>query len=139
MDKVCTKCSELKPLSEFVKSKTTKTGYRGLCKTCFNSYYAKRRETHYDQVRSYEKKFHRARRLKYEYGITEEDYAKLLDDQSGKCAICNSSTKLVIDHCHSSGQVRGLLCTTCNTGLGMFKDTPDFLINAIKYLKGKYQ
>lgn len=56
--------------------------------------------------------------------------------QSGKCLICNEIPKrLVVDHCHTSGKVRGLLCDHCNTGLGRFKDSPELLMAAIRYLK----
>ena len=133
----CTKCNEVKPQIDFVKSNTTKSGYRGCCKLCFNAYYAKRREEKYEQVREYEKKFHRARRLKYEYGITEEYYSNLISLQNNSCVICSTSftiTPAKIDHCHTSGIVRGLLCNTCNLGLGHFKDKKELLQNAINYL-----
>jgi len=131
----CTKCNETKSIEEFVKSKTTKSGYRGICKTCFNAYYAKRRVEKYEQVRSYEKKFHRQRRLKYEYNTTEEVISEMAQKQEHKCAICFKESKLVIDHCHVGGQVRGLLCTNCNTGLGQFKDNVESLRMAIEYLE----
>lgn len=133
--KACTKCGETKDLDAFVKSKTTKSGYRGCCKTCFNTYYAQRRIDKYEQVREYERKFHKERRLKYEYQTTQEHIDSLYVSQNGKCAICQSEGKLVIDHCHNNGQVRGLLCPKCNLGLGHFRDNTSFLNNAIKYLK----
>lgn len=70
------------------------------------------------------------------YGITGEDYKKILVKQGGKCAICRKipTKKLFIDHCHKSKKVRGLLCHHCNTGLGMFKDSTKFITNATKYL-----
>lgn len=134
MKKCCTKCGEEKSQEDFVKSKTTKSGYRGICKTCFNAYYEQRRVEKYEQVRSYEKKFHRQRRLKHEYGITEEEVSELNTKQGGKCAICKEEVKLVIDHCHTNGHVRGLLCSPCNVGLGHFKDNVSRLLNAINYL-----
>lgn len=77
----------------------------------------------------------RRKRLKYKYGISVENYNWLLEEQDGKCKICGNKTDLVIDHCHKSTRVRGLLCNQCNTGLGCFKDNPDFLTCAIEYLK----
>lgn len=68
------------------------------------------------------------------YGITREEYERLVDKQSNKCKICNKVAKLSIDHCHESGVVRGLLCTQCNSGLGLFKDNTEFLSSAIEYL-----
>jgi len=85
-------------------------------------------------VREYEKKFHKERRLKYEYGLTVDDFNKMLEDSEGKCAICERESKLVIDHCHSSGKVRGLLCQTCNKGLGLVYDSRAYLYRAIQYL-----
>ena len=71
------------------------------------------------------------------YGITVEQYQDLLDSQDGKCAVCKSEFTHTphIDHCHSTGVVRGLLCPTCNTGLGKFRDNVDVLLSAISYLK----
>ena len=78
--------------------------------------------------------------LKSNYGITEEEYDKLLKAQDNKCAICgkteeNSGRKLSVDHCHTSNGIRGVLCTACNTALGKFKDDVHLLEMAIKYLK----
>ena len=55
---------------------------------------------------------------------------------NGHCAICNgeSRRKLVLDHCHATGKLRGFLCSPCNTGLGMFKDKPEVLLAAAEYL-----
>lgn len=55
--------------------------------------------------------------------------------QNNKCFICDEEAKLVVDHDHSTGKVRGLLCSICNTGIGMFKDSTKNLEKAIEYLK----
>lgn len=69
------------------------------------------------------------------FGMTIEDYEKLIVKQKGCCALCGLRTRaLVIDHCHDSGRVRGLLCKNCNVALGHFKDEPAVLRKAIKYL-----
>ncbi len=64
----------------------------------------------------------------------------MLDDQVGRCAICeiefSDTVKYVVDHCHSTNKVRGLLCYPCNVALGMFKDQPTILERAINYLNG---
>lgn len=76
-------------------------------------------------------------RLK-KYGITPSDRAAILQSQYGKCAICQcdeSGRKFHIDHCHSTGTVRGLLCEQCNLGIGKFKDDPDALERAAMYLR----
>ncbi len=76
------------------------------------------------------------------YNIGLEDYNKMWADQSGCCAICGIHSSalpksLMVDHCHATGAVRGLLCNECNLGVGKFKDNITTLQNAIKYLGGK--
>lgn len=68
------------------------------------------------------------------YGVTPEEYAALLDNCHGLCTICKSSDPLIVDHNHSTGNVRGLLCNSCNTGLGLFRDNPELLAHAVDYL-----
>lgn len=83
----------------------------------------------------------RAYRLWGKYKITVEDYDALLAKQGGVCAICSADTPGTshgfwhVDHCHTGGQVRGLLCSTCNTGLGSFYDQPSTLRRAAEYLE----
>lgn len=75
-------------------------------------------------------------RLK-KYGLTLSQWRKMLSKQGGVCAICgDGKANLVIDHCHTTGKVRGLLCSHCNTGLGCFKDRRSSLIYAVRYLDG---
>ena len=88
---------------------------------------------------------HTSRYLERTYGITAADYAALLVKQDEKCAICGGEgflmdkekhkIKLVVDHDHSTGQVRGLLCHNCNRALGLFHDNTEHLEAAIHYLK----
>jgi hypothetical protein len=74
------------------------------------------------------------------YGITAQEYDDLLTAQSGVCAICGHSERyrdrqrLAVDHCHTTGRVRGLLCSACNKGIGCFEDDPAILERAIDYL-----
>lgn len=81
----------------------------------------------------------KAQRLR-KYGIEPSDFLDMLTMQKGMCAICghedatNRSFFPVVDHCHESGRVRGLLCMNCNQGLGKFKDDPNRLFSAIAYL-----
>ena len=83
--------------------------------------------------------------LKKYFGITIDDYQSMLEKQKYVCAICcerevevnhktNNINDLSVDHCHSTGKVRGLLCTKCNQGLGCFKDSKDLLRRASDYL-----
>lgn len=74
----------------------------------------------------------------WRYGISLEDYDAMVDRQENLCAICRGVTEgrpLCVDHCHDTGKVRGLLCVTCNVGLGSFRDRTDLLIAAAKYLR----
>jgi hypothetical protein len=79
----------------------------------------------------------RAYRLRHDYGITVERMNQLLQSQDSRCAICRAvfTGTPHVDHCHQSGVVRGLLCSKCNTGLGLFQDNETRLFNAIDYLR----
>lgn len=78
--------------------------------------------------------------LRDKYGITEAQYDEMLIQQNGKCAICETDKptgkwkRFAVDHCHKSGNVRGLLCNECNRGMGLLRDSPDLLIKAAEYL-----
>jgi hypothetical protein len=73
--------------------------------------------------------------LKRKYGITSADYEAMRAKQEGRCAICTrESEKLVVDHCHATGVVRGLLCQLCNISLGYLEDDPYSAVSAAKYL-----
>jgi hypothetical protein len=125
--KQCGKCKEIKTLNEFTNDKYTVTGKTSLCKICISNKYTT------EEARGFA--------YKYRYGITLEDYKNMYILQEGRCDICKeSSEKLVVDHCHTNGNVRGLLCTSCNSGLGFFKDNIANLLEASKYLiKNNYQ
>jgi len=76
------------------------------------------------------------------YRLSADDYARLVAEQAGKCAICEREPGgkgtmgvLHVDHCHESGNTRALLCQKCNTGLGSFKDSPQLLVKAAFYLR----
>ena len=84
--------------------------------------------------------YFRTARLKSRYGITMDDYANMLADQDGVCAICGyapSSDKkaLMVDHDHKTGNIRGLLCIHCNTGIAYLKDDIGVLGKAADYLQ----
>src|SRR5260221_104495 len=63
------------------------------------------------------------------YGLTPETYNKLVEDQEAKCKICGGSKRLCVDHNHSDGAVRGLLCKQCNSQLGWFENRKDTILN----------
>lgn len=80
----------------------------------------------------------RSRHLLVKYGITAEQWDEMFAEQGGLCAICRGPEEDVhrfhVDHCHESGKVRGLLCHSCNTGIGHFREDPSILQNAAAYV-----
>jgi len=81
--------------------------------------------------------------LQKTYGLSQKEYDDLEKAQEGKCAVCRGEgfkmrehhfKTLVVDHCHTTNKVRGLLCHNCNRALGLLKDNLNTLNNAIKYL-----
>ena len=72
------------------------------------------------------------------YGLTPEAYQEMLEEQGGLCSICRQSSNersLAVDHDHISGRVRRLLCTQCNIGIGLFRESPAFLRQAAEYIE----
>ncbi len=74
--------------------------------------------------------------LKRHYGLSLEDFEAM--SRSG-CQVCHSTAKLVVDHCHDTGVVRGVLCSTCNSGFGMFKDNLELLKGAVNYMERHFE
>lgn len=162
----CYVCTIVKPICEFYPSKRKNGGgYQYECKSCTRSYKTEFRRKHYQRLSEALKKYKRdnpekiraARNksakanpdthydymLKKSYGLSKKDYEQMLADQDGKCAICGKtestgrSGKLHVDHCHTTGMVRGLLCCNCNQGIGRFLDDPKLLISAAAYLRNR--
>jgi hypothetical protein len=77
--------------------------------------------------------------LRHKYGITLADYRAIAKEQGNACAICGGgpscNKELSVDHCHETGNVRGLLCENCNYALGCLKDRPELFMKAIDYLE----
>lgn len=85
---------------------------------------------HADDVRNY--------RLQTSYGITSDDYDRLLGVQEGHCALCPAvpdKHRLAVDHDHQTGKIRGLLCFPCNRFVGRCENSPDLVQRVIQYLK----
>jgi hypothetical protein len=124
--KKCCVCKSSKPLAQFGSHAGRKDNKQTYCKDCSKQ----------EQTKWYYKR---------KYGITLEERDSLLDNQDNLCAICystinfeinsrNIGNSAVIDHCHGKGHIRGVLCGSCNTGLGSFKDNKETLLAAISYL-----
>jgi hypothetical protein len=131
IDKVCKTCKTTQPLENYQKDSTKKDGLRPYCKICTSN---RRKEL-------LSKETIRQRNLEKNFGKgVLEIYDKLFHEQQGKCAICDSTENgrykhLSIDHDHSNGKIRGLLCNNCNRGLGLLKDNPEVLRKAADYVE----
>ena len=105
-------------------------------------HYARHREYHIQYAREHRRNdptIDRINHLKTVYGLTLSGYESLVEKQENKCALCGGERcgpgkRWHIDHDHSSGKIRGLLCSRCNTGLGLFDHSPERLQMAIDYL-----
>lgn len=133
--KVCKTCQQELPLECFSKG-NGKFKKLNVCRTCD----ALRRKEYHAGL-SKEQKAQKAvtqRICDYKriYGLPDDMAQQLANNREGTCAICGETKFLVVDHCHTSGQVRGLLCQQCNSMLGYAKDKINVLQNAIKYLQG---
>jgi len=134
-------------MTEYSKGKGSSTGYQTYCKPCMSERHDEYRRKNLEKIaekqraryaknperyKDYERKKH--------YGLAYGEKEKMFIKQNGACAICKTITPngkgktLHIDHCHLSGKVRGLLCTSCNLGLGHLKHSPELLQSAIGYL-----
>ena len=141
--RTCSGCKIKKVLTEdFYKQPPSRSnrsgGYMTRCKDCV---------LQYNRKIASKPKFKEnvwANKLQYRYGITVEDYESLLKEQDYSCAICKTknpsskrkgSNKFHVDHCHSTGKVRGLLCNSCNTAIGYLNDDETNLVSALRYLR----
>ena len=127
--KTCTKCEVEKELTEFYKSKIGPQGRSSECKACTNA----RQKANYDPAKN------RAKNLRNRFGMSLEEYDQMLEKQNGQCKICGTDTpgnkgRFVVDHNHATGGVRGLLCWSCNVGIGHLRDDPSILLSAFNYL-----
>ena len=160
--KICSRCKKKKLLSEFCVRGDSKDGLSYWCGDCRKKYYRAegRKEINRQASKKHHKtekgkitqkraaqKYHgtakaklkyRRKNLKNSYGLTLEQYDKMVEDQGEVCAICGeinvSGHRLLVDHDHKTGKVRGLLCYRCNFGMG-FIDDENFVNRAKKYLK----
>lgn len=139
---MCYTCHETKPVSEFSSCRALRNGNQSQCKKCDNERLHKRDA---DPVYREERlKRKRAYRCQKDYGMSLAEIQQKLDSQDRKCEICSIAVsgaskskpdRSVVDHCHATNKVRGILCSNCNLALGLVKDNPDILRSAIEYLK----
>lgn len=118
---------------------------RDTCRDCGvllnaeNQYASCKKRGQYCCKKCWNQRFYFAVR-KGKYGLSLPKIEKILESQGNKCAICETALsrfRMAVDHCHESGRVRGLLCSNCNSGIGMLKDSADIVYRALDYLRGR--
>lgn len=128
----CSLCKQSKLFAEFYWRKD-KGLYTARCRKCLVKPYDANKWKKWYETRGREKAFYS--NIKKNYGLSADQYKKLLEANSGKCRICDSTQDLCVDHSHSTLKVRGLLCRKCNAGLGQFRDSKELLLKAASYLE----
>jgi len=148
----CVKCHWALPISEFRRDRNKKNNLKSWCKRCahIRTDNTRQRERELYKLNPESRKASGKRwriknpsRLKerlYRYNLTTEAYQTLMLKQGNKCAICGIPQielkhSLHIDHCHTTGKIRGLLCGRCNWAIGLLKDNINILKSAVKYLE----
>lgn len=147
--KRCSKCAEEKPHDQFYAQRARPDGLCPWCKACHSAHskarYAEQHQKVVERQRVYDREHADERRdkhLRRLYGITLAEYLQRLADQGNACAVCRRAfvpgaprnKAVCVDHDHDTGQVRGLLCHSCNRGLGLLGDNPEVVQRALAYL-----
>lgn len=149
--KICTSCKIEKEISNFSIDKKKKDGFRTRCKECHHNYYLENKEKinlSHKNWQSKNKDYIKIYNRIIKYGVSLDQYNQMLQEQNGVCFICgkeetiidkrvNRTVSLAVDHNHSTGKVRGLLCVKCNSILGLANDNIELLQKSIDYLKSK--
>lgn len=140
--KMCKKCDKRKDIDDFYNSTVYKTGKAYICKVCQNFM---RKRWIKDDAERYKESNRRAG-LKHKFGMSVETYDEMMHNQKNCCAVCKTTNPngegvengknryFSVDHDHTTGAVRGLLCNKCNRCLSFMQDNVKVLAEAIKYL-----
>lgn len=144
--KRCCRCKETKNIDDFYNNRGTRDGKTADCRVCSYERSKAWKEANPDKWKAItrqssvrRKDANRDYTLRRKYGISMADFDALLLEQGGVCAICGGGPtaryqQLDVDHDHETGQVRGLLCGSCNRGMGLMGDSVNALISAATYL-----
>ena len=142
---ICRKCRKEKTLDCFANNgngyqyKDGKSRYKAVCRECLNAYTKQWRKDNPQKARRTDHSY----RTQKKYGISRDQYEKLMERHQDGCALCGAKTAngktqhLNVDHNHNTNAVRGLLCTRCNTVLGLVKEDMSLLSRMIQYLNGQ--
>lgn len=130
--RTCKDCNQDRPLDQFRMVGKSKRWREWRCRPCWKIF----RRLYYDTHRNEHRTRMREWNLRVRYGISTDAYDALLEQQGGRCAICElkSALPLRVDHCHSSGSVRALLCHHCNSAIGLFREDVSLVSRAAGYL-----
>lgn len=152
--KMCKRCKKERPLRTFSKCSGSKGGRKHVCNKCRSFGNFMRTNPTPDAIRKYKENYrqrenrdpnepNRWKALRTKYGLSKSRYETFERQQEYRCAICRTDRPggrfdvLVVDHCHDTGRVRGLLCNACNVALGRFGDTPDAIRKVYEYVLGR--
>ncbi len=138
--KKCPSCDEHKDLSEYSPEKGKAFDVTSWCKVCINNI----------KIKRYTLRRGREIHLKHKYKLSTEEYDAMLEEQNSVCACCGrEETRIVgrnnrsegkipmlhVDHCHATGLIRGLLCSSCNQALGLLGEDPDRIKSLLRYIE----
>lgn len=146
--KRCSRCLEIKAIELFRKRAK---GYESYCKQCeanYNKEYLKnwviKNRNKSNTIKTKYQKSSKGKinskysKIKSRYGLTKEEYDRLIISTGNICSLCNNefiNNKYCVDHCHSTGKIRGIICDRCNKALGLVKDSKTTLMNMLNYLE----
>ncbi len=143
--KYCRICKIQKEIDCFVKNKALSSGVDSICLDCSRKKVKEWRKGNpkkraIQATRESKKDYNHNKHLKAKFGITRQEYLDMFNSQLGNCAICGVNQleltkRLSVDHCHNTGKIRQLLCTYCNSVLGLSKESISILENAISYIR----
>ncbi len=160
MTKRCTVCGFEQDFAEFGWQNEEKGYVQSWCRTCKNAKAKARRDANLEKMRAYHREWsrlnrkkdvtailrHEKRRRCKKYGVTEQWLHEQTEKQNSVCALClkpeisrsrkgGAIRSLAIDHSHTDGTARGLLCSACNQAVGKIEGSPGWIERAIEYLK----
>ena len=124
--RLCPPCGQTLPVEEFYKGQRR-------CKECAKAANRAWKAANREKVQLYNRRGH----YQHHYGITISDFELIVQRQGGGCAVCGSDQELCVDHNHTTGEVRGVLCNSCNASAGKMGDSPSRLRALADYIQDR--